>query len=211
MKADSGPVVVLTEGAFGRAVADRIENALPGATQRELRSSIDALPELLGDARFVGLALWRRYPEWADAVDAMCHARHVPWSGVTLDGRWLITGPLVVPGKGPCYGCYRKRWLTHLADPAREQALDEAYAADPDLGCIGFVPSAVSISVSALLLDITEANRIPGRVGKVDLLHCRTQETRVVGVHGCTRCGLPSPRGDRYVRRLRDQLALGAQ
>ena len=204
-------LLMFTEGRFGQAVAERVIADVRHVAVFPLLAALPRLDDLLSRADFVGLALWRRYPSAVDAVDVACGRRRVPWSSVTLDGRFLIIGPLVVPGVSPCYACYRRRWSTHLARPEREQALDGAYDADNGVGCKGFPPSSVTIAAAALALDRAEAGIAAGRVRRLDLLHCALEETRVVRVHGCERCSQPTSSGERYVRHLRAALAADAR
>ena len=198
----SDNLLLFTEGRFGRAVAERVAVSNPDLTVLRLTLSLQSLDELVPQASFVGLALWRRYPSATDAIDDACTRHGVPWSSVSLEGKFLVMGPLVSPGKGACYACYRKRWSTHLVLPERELALDAAYDADLEIGCGGFPPSSISIAAAGLALDRIEASTSPGRVRRLDLLHCVLQETRVVRVHGCDRCGGRLPLGERYVHHL---------
>jgi bacteriocin biosynthesis cyclodehydratase domain-containing protein len=194
-------LLILFEGRFGQAVAERVAS-MPGVAVRRLLPALQVLDDLVSRAGFVGVALWRRYPAATDAVDAACARHCVPWSSATLEGRFLLMGPLVTPGRGCCHSCYRKRWLTHLALPEREQALDLAYDADPEIGCEGFLPSSVTVAAAGLMLDRAEADVAPGRVRRLDLLNAVCEETRAIRVHGCDRCGRPLPPGARYVHHL---------
>jgi bacteriocin biosynthesis cyclodehydratase domain-containing protein len=195
-------LLLFIEGRFGHAVAERVAASVQDVAVLHLLPSLQALDDLVPRASFVGLALWRRYPSAIDAIDLACARHRIPWSSVTLEGRFLTMGPLVVPGKGACYACYRKRWSTHLAHPEREQALDDAYQADLEVGCEGFPPSGVTIAAAGLALDQAEESTSPGRVRRLDLLHCVLEETQVVRVHGCDRCSRPLSPGERYVHHL---------
>lgn len=206
---DMGGLVLFSEGKFGRAVAERLRVTSPGVMALPLLASLGALDELVAQASFVGVALWRPYPQAMHALDKACARHGVAWSSVTLEGKFLTMGPLVVPGGGACYLCYAKRRATHWAQPDREQALDAAYRSDLESGCEGFPPGSVTIAATALRLDRADTNTGAGRVRTLDLLHCVIEETRVVRVHDCERCGQPLQplqRGERYVRHLRAAL-----
>ena len=202
-------LLVLYQGRFGAAVADRLA---VGVADRShvLTDALPQLETLVGEADFVALALWRRFPAVTEAVDSTCARLGVRWSAATLEGSSLVIGPVVVPGEGPCHSCFRKRWLTHLAHPERETLLDAWYETDAAAGCEGFPPAAVGMAVAALVLDRAEARNAAGRLRYVDLLRATTEETRVVRVHGCPRCGAPEPEGRRYVDHLREALAKAA-
>lgn len=202
-------LLVLYEGRFGAAVADRL--AAGGADRSHaLTDALPRLETLVSEAGFVALALWRRFPAATEAVDSTCARLGVPWSAATLEGSCLVIGPVVVPGEGPCHACFRKRWLTHVPHPERETLLDAWYETDATAGCEGFPPAAVGMAAAALAFDRTETGNAAGRLRYVDLLRATTDETRVVRVHGCPRCGTPASAGRRYVDHLREALAKAA-
>jgi bacteriocin biosynthesis cyclodehydratase domain-containing protein len=192
--------VLFTEGAFGAAVADRLEPRVERLRTAPLIASAGSLDEALAGADFAAAALWRRCPRELDALDAACHRGGVRWTSAILEDTHLRCGPLIEPYGGACHRCYRRRWLTHHPTPEREEALDAAYADAPARGVPGFTPSAVAMAVAAILLDRGES--ATGRLRRFDLLGCSVEETRVVRVHGCSRCSPPRQAGERYVRDL---------
>lgn len=198
--AGNGAWLVLVEGRFGEAVAARLTQTRDRVHVERVLSALPSLEAALDDVDFVAVVTWRPYPAALDTVDAACAGR-IPWSGVTLAGRCLVTGPLVVPG-GPCYDCYRKRLWSHLAHPERQHALEAALDADDNLGCAGFPPGSVAVATAALALDRAETGTGAGRVRRLDLVHGDMTQSQVVRVHGCTRCGHDEA-GVRYVSRLR--------
>ena len=202
-------LLLFAEGAWGLEVANRVVQLAPSTSVLSLVKSAGSFASLIHSRAFVGVALWRRYPDEEDRLDAACAQEVIAWSGVVLEETHLRCGPVVVPGRGACYACYRKRWMSHAMFPERERAVEEAYANDASLGIRGFTPSSVRIAAAALLLDREEAERAPGRLRLIDLIHCGVEETRVVRVHGCGRCSHPWPPGDRYIRELVNSLRAG--
>ena len=197
-------MLILTEGRFGVAVADIITSQAH-ATVRRLTDVIpDRRAEVLSGAAFVAVALWRPYGEECDALDEACWRAGVPWSSAYLTEDQLVCGPLIIPRHGPCYGCFRRRYLTHHRAPERELCVCRAYANDPDLGPEGFVPAMAWIAASGLLSDARAPRTNAGRLRRVDLFTGGMIETGVVGVHHCSRCGrqIKERPGDRFVRQL---------
>jgi bacteriocin biosynthesis cyclodehydratase domain-containing protein len=194
-------MILFVEGPFGDAVAERLQD---NATVRvvPLAASEPHFAELVSGADSVAAALWRPYVAQLDALDEACAAARKSWSAAVLDRETLFCGPSVVPG-GPCYRCFRRRWLAWVPALEREQALDAAWAADPARGIHGFVPAAVTMAAASLLLDARDGRAGAGRVRQINLLTMDVTETRVVPVHACPRCGPPrGPRGARFVERI---------
>ncbi|MPZ50653.1 MAG: TOMM precursor leader peptide-binding protein [Dehalococcoidia bacterium] len=208
-------MIIFAEGSFGELVAETLRRRV-AARVFSLVQSGGKLDELLGGEDFVAVALWRPYTNDCDELDAACFRHMVPWSAAVLSERYLYCGPLIVPGPGPCFHCYRRRFLTHLPAPERELALERAYASDPGLGSEGFAPASAGMAAAALLMDARAGDDVaePGRLRRIDLLSGELVDTRVIRVHGCPRCGRhpgggssnSQERGDRFVRHLQPTL-----
>ena len=112
----------------------------------------------------------------------------------------IVSGPVVVPG-GPCFACYRRRWLTHVSTLDRERVLDEAYGSDPALGPAGWLPGLADAAAAGLLANRADGASAAGRVRWFDTLSAQFNETRVVAIGGCARCGKDTG-PERYTARL---------
>lgn len=194
-------LVLFFEGVFGHEVAARISRRIKTAKVYPLVSSALRFQELTAGATFVGTVLWRGYPRECDQLDETCFHTRTPWTSAVLEGGTLTSGPVVTPGRGACYSCYRRRLLSHTATLDRVQALERAYAEDPTLGPPGFSPSCAALAAAGLILDLLQRESAGGRVRHVNLLTGELAETRTVQIHGCPRC-CPSPGASRYVRHL---------
>jgi bacteriocin biosynthesis cyclodehydratase domain-containing protein len=197
-------MLILTEGRFGAAVADILAPQVD-ATVRRLTDVIGSGPlEIVTGATFVVVAMWRPYDLACDALDEACWRAGVPWSSAHLTEDKLVCGPLTIPGSGPCYGCFRRRSLTHHRAPERELGVGRAYANDRDLGPEGFVPAMAWMAAAALLSDAHAPRTAAGRLRLVDLFTGGMIETSVVEVHHCARCGrrIETRPGDRFVREI---------
>ena len=152
----------------------------------------------------VAVALWRPYVGVCERVDDICHRHGIRWSLAQIVGDKLHCGPLIVPGKGPCYRCYRKRYLSHHSAPEREMALCRAYERGPHTGVPGYIYPMVVTAAFALGSDLAAEEDEAGRLRVVDLLGGGVVEVSVLGVHGCSQCGEPrgGTVGARYVDKL---------
>jgi bacteriocin biosynthesis cyclodehydratase domain-containing protein len=90
--------------------------------------SRDALPELVTGRDLVVCTVdpgWTAARAW---LNRACLDARVPALYVSVEGSFAYVGPLVLPGEGPCYLCWRMRALACADDfdlaMAREEALD---------------------------------------------------------------------------------------
>lgn len=199
-------MLLLTAGPFGELVANRLR----------LRGSIQSLPlydsnghlhELPREVSFIGVASWRPYPDLYEQLDQFCASRRIRWSSASLDGSVLICGPLSVPwAGGACYSCFRRRLLTHRAEPERMLAIEAAHAIDPLIGVRGSTPIIAQMAGTALMADAVAAGNQAGRVRIHNLISGTIEETKVVPIHACARCGAGHDGARRYVSHLKAQL-----
>lgn len=180
-------MIVLTAGRFGEAVGKRMKSA--GAAVYSLTEPQHDFGELIANAAFVGVALWRPYVDLCDWIDELCFRSGVRWSPAVMDSQLLTCGPWIMPGHGPCYKCYRKRYLTHLRGLAeREKVLRDAYRRDHSLGPSGYIEPLVTTASGALHAAAGASVASAGEVRSVDGVHGTVQETSVIAVHNCDRC-----------------------
>jgi hypothetical protein len=123
-------MLILTSGKFGAAVGARLV-ATHGVTTAELWTARADLDSLVRNTDFIGVAIWRPEIEACREIDTLCHYRGIRWSLAELHGSVLSCGPLVIPGHGACYHCYRQRELSHHKSLERERVLLAAYENDP--------------------------------------------------------------------------------
>ncbi|MEP7185013.1 MAG: TOMM precursor leader peptide-binding protein [Rhodanobacter sp.] len=196
-------MIIFTAGSFGAQVGERLAQ-LRGAKVLPLRNDRELLREQVREASFVAVAAWRPHVLACELIDDLCFETRVPWSLAEINGQRLSCGPLVRPGEGACYHCYRRRWLSHNKAPEREQVLQQAYDHDDTLGPAGFIGPMVEIAAQSLAGDASASSAEAGRLRLVDVLNGAVLESAVIGVHECPRC---RPRastrpGDRFVRTL---------
>ncbi|WP_052757849.1 TOMM precursor leader peptide-binding protein [Streptomyces yangpuensis] len=186
-------VHVLAVGGFGEAVADRLcreradlEVSTDQAGSLELSASWP-------DAGLRVLASWREVPRLAEVLDARSADWGTPWFPVLAEHPRLRVGPLVVPGTGACYRCFRKRRAQHERDAAHVATLHAHYETSPGAGPGGFLPHHVDMAAGMALdvlrrFDTGDAEGFAGTVRHWHLLEQHLSGGRVVALHGCTRC-----------------------
>ncbi|MFI6344453.1 TOMM precursor leader peptide-binding protein [Streptomyces sp. NPDC050560] len=183
---------LLGVGPFGLRVASLLAGTLGG---RELPPGAGVEEAFEGSPGAVVLALWRPAPALCEEADALSHRLGVPWLPVVLEPSSVQIGPLVVPGRGPCHRCFDERRLQHDPRWRDTLALFDAYDRDRGCGPAGYLPqharAAAGLAASVLLG--------PADAGGVVTFHPREMSVgrdRVLGCHGCPRCGGPIPRRD---------------
>lgn len=189
------PLAVAAVGPFGERTAEHLTKAVPGACL-VARSDIVNAFALARDA--VVLALSRPEPALCELADEVSHRYGTPWLPVTMDHPVIRVGPLVMPGCGPCFRCYRRRRQQHDTQPEASAALLAAYAADPEAGPAGYLPHHTRIAagvVSEMLHGIAVGDQrrlhghVPGSVTTIRLFGRGISTNLVVRCHDCLRCG----------------------
>lgn len=202
------PVLVLSAGEFGHAAGQRLAMLLQADGRdvrcEELLTSLAGLKTRVAQACAVAVMAWRPYADAFRQIDDACHEAGTPWTLAEWHGTRLTCGPAVVPGQGPCYHCYQRRWASHHPAPERELVIERAYARDPSLGLPGHIGPLVQVAAAAAHEVLRDPLRHAGRMRLLDVLSGAVQETAVLGIHACPRCGLKhaGPPGTRFVERL---------
>lgn len=183
-------MIIFTAGDFGQAVADRISVLRSEFKVFPLTvvTDTDAFEKIIKDAAFVAVATWRPYLKELMLIDQYAFDHKFSWSLAEIHGQRLMCGPLVIPGAGACYSCFRQRLLTQHKSPDRERVLESYYRSSPQAGPFGHVNALVEIATQAILEDASLGADDAGRFRAIDVLSGAVLESRVIGVHECPRC-----------------------
>lgn len=199
-------LIITPVGPFGFAVAERLRDLV---TDFEV---VDAPGGVLSrkSGQINLLAAWRRTPTLEREFDEESFRTGQPWLPVVLDHPQLEVGPAVVPGMGACHDCYRRRIAQHDNARVIRTAVGEYYDAHPDAGPDGFLPSTALLA-AALAAEAVERLRTDpaaeaGRVRQIEVPTQQIKTGRVVGGHGCPRCGLGRDETTRSYERLPEML-----
>ncbi|MFB7337089.1 TOMM precursor leader peptide-binding protein [Streptomyces adustus] len=188
---DPPDVAYLSRGPFGDSVVSRMAERLPG---RRLDDLSDLAAEPATD--LVVIALWRPARQLCWDMDDFAYEQSMAWLPVVREETAVTVGPLVVPeGPGACWHCYYRRRVTHDRQWPATHDLHTAYDEDDTCGSDGYLPQ--HIRTAAALALITAARRgdsaKPTPVVRLDLTSTKVTSDRVVGCHGCLRCGIEQP------------------
>jgi len=183
--------VVAVDG-FGAEMAARLALLQPGGATVTSGGAKD-LDRPAQEAGMMVVAAARPIAHLCDTLDDLSFERGNPWMPVVHEEGGVTLGPLVVPGWGPCYGCYGRRVAQHAVDADIAQILADFYRVESNAGPAGFFPPA-AVLAAAMTAEIVvrledPQSREVGQVRKLNLLGWETGTGRVVGIHGCRRCG----------------------
>jgi len=202
---------VAAVGPYGVSVADALHDSLRVRHVTHVGTSRIDASGAWAHARVHVLASWRPCHQLCCDLEALCYERSATFVPVMLDAPHVIVGPVVAPGAGACFTCYRKRLLQHSARPLIERALWASYDADPLLGPVGHLSVLADLAAVRLeqLLGDGMAGVIAaaGQVWHINYLTRATARGCVTGIHGCPRCGLQRDERTRSVAELQPYLA----
>lgn len=199
-------MIIIHQGAFGAAVAE----CLAARTQVSVVLSVEqALGFEWGNVpqdEFIALALGALHPERVSRLTDTLWDLGLSHSVAVLSDHLLTSGPLVLPGAGPCYACSMKRLLSMVESPRSSNMdlnLQRYLERRPELELRGHVPALVQMAALKLLRHARRETSQAGRVSVVGLVNHSNVETRVIALHRCRCRGeQASSAGDRWLLNL---------
>jgi bacteriocin biosynthesis cyclodehydratase domain-containing protein len=204
-----GSIHVLSVGSFGRAVAHYLIEFGENISETEAEGGPASPSSTWQTARINILAAWRPVPRLCEMLDQLSFEWQRPFLPVVLDSTALRVGPAVVPGSGPCWGCWVRRSMQHADSPKEQAALLRHYAENAADGPRGFLePFAMMAATRALkTIEALESSiDVAGYIWQIDILTRNITSGTLVGVHDCPRCGMHRPALTRSYAELQEQL-----
>jgi bacteriocin biosynthesis cyclodehydratase domain-containing protein len=200
---------VLAIDDFGAQVGARLQSIVP--TCDNIANPGREFGEHISSANLVVVAAAKPVPSVWDELDHGCFERRISWIPVLHDCGAVTIGPLVAPGVGPCHRCYLRRAMQHSVDWEIDQAVMDFYRANPTSAPAGYLPPAASLAASVIAEIVNrlrhgDFNDV-GQVKHFDLLEWQVTSDRVLGIHGCNRCGLRRDDSARTTSRLAEWFA----
>jgi bacteriocin biosynthesis cyclodehydratase domain-containing protein len=202
-------VHILTAGRFGHAVAGELAKLRPDVVEVCVGAAPPPLERWPASDAIV-VASWRPVPSLCDVVDRACHDRRLPFVPVIVDAAELCVGPVVVPGRGPCWACWALRLTQHARWGSDRSLLLQHYAVNHEAGPQGhFAPFATmgAARVSQILDSPPGATLPAGHVWQIDMITREITTSTVVGVHDCPRCGRHLRPRERTFSEMQQRLA----
>lgn len=192
---NANPIDIIIIGSFGAAVTRNLKRF--DVHFRESVWTDETTINKISSSALLVIAAWRPFPEICEFADAFCHARGMRFLPVILGPQNLEIGPLVVPGMSACWNCWRRRSKQH--DPYRKErtVIDQYYSKHLDRGPLGFLEPFALIAAACVAESSKRLTGIAGQLCQVDLFTRKVINSRVIGIDGCSRCGL---NGDQEVR-----------
>lgn len=189
---DDEEILELSSLATGAGVG-----AVEWLTPDQVRA--DDLPGMMAGHDLVICAVdpgWTAIRSW---VNKACLDTGTPALFVSLEGAFGYIGPLVLPGEGPCYLCWRMRALSCADDfdvaMAREESRDRSRASSGRPLLPGLRETASAIALREIMAVTTSAlaPQLPGTVLVVDQLELKTTSHPVIPRPDCPACRKKAP------------------
>lgn len=187
-------VQLFVSGRFGEVVQEHLLKCRDDVQCWAV--SDDRLRALLSfprPAKMLAFVAWRPDPSRCELLDRIAHNSELPFVPLTIDTGKLQLGPVVVPGRGPCWTCWAQRSRENSAWPIAREALLDFYDTHPESGPEGYIETIAAVAASKMAQAITSldsGHARPGLVWQFDLVTRQIHTFTVVGRHDCQRCGL---------------------
>jgi bacteriocin biosynthesis cyclodehydratase domain-containing protein len=188
-------VVVLGTGCMAAHAAASLETAGLGQVRRVAPDGVD-VREIVQGAHFVVAAVDAGLSSTLYQLNRACLELEIPWTSAMVAAHEGLFGPTVIPGRTPCYLCYKMRAVACANDPAAsfrfEQFLDQRKQDDSGRreslpffdGALG---NLMGLEACKVLAGI-EAS-VAGTLMVIDFLTLETSRHVVLRKPGCPACG----------------------
>lgn len=198
-------VLVVAEGNVGPGLATQLADLSIGSVRLinpRLEPSDVARPDVtvsaegpdraaIGDADAVVFVADSPAPFLLEELNRVVHAVGTPLLVGQVNHVDGFVGPAIVPGRSPCYNCFRRRLEANLADRHRYQQ----YRVAPSASTAGSIEPlfarviAAHLAVHALHLVRTDTCLLTGSVVHFDFLTMNATRNDVLRLPRCHVCG----------------------
>lgn len=200
-------VHVLALGPFGIRVAELLDQSLDDVATTTLERPGRVTSHEWPSAEIRVLATSRATPSVAAHVDRLAWRIGTTWLPVVAEHPYLRVGPVVVPGAGgACHRCFVMRLEQHDGQSALRRAVWDHGERTGSTGPVGHLPHHVRTATAMTLAALRDPAREAGRVRRIHLLDVAVAVDTVIGLHGCSRCGLGRDEATRSAAPLKDEI-----
>ncbi|AWK96227.1 TOMM precursor leader peptide-binding protein [Bacillus velezensis] len=204
------PIHLITTGSFGEEISKQFIKRHQDTKVTALNENFHILPsDQFPSARLHVFAAWRPSACISKQLDRLFFQWKEPWLPIIMEHPYLRIGPLIIPGKGPCFHCFHARLLQHSPVPEYLKKIDDHYAKHPEAGPKGYLRSFAGWSaafVSIVLKSMEDGESLAGSMWQTNVLTRDSFRSNTIGVHGCPRCGLKRSEKSRSVDKLFESL-----
>lgn len=191
VKSADSSIHIFSVGPFGVAVAKYLKGLDNNASETEITGQ--QIPQNCCTHHINVLAAWRPVVKLCESLDQTNRQSQRSFIPLVAASGMLQLGPVVVMGSGACWQCWMRRSAQHSLWPKQYLASLEFYSTHPYDGPEGYLEpvamlSAVKIKQVIDALHCSSAK--PGYIWQMDVITRHVMEGVVVGVHGCSSCGL---------------------
>ena len=172
---------------------------LPGAVGRAgLLDDEDDLVELV-EANDVTVAAFEAFrPTLLHAVNHAAIAAGKPWLPVHADGSEAIIGPLVVPGRSPCFNEFEVQHEASRTLRSEYLLYKEQLEHQPLVGSYQLVPPLASLVASWAVVGLlpfllTGSSHLVGKALRVDFERAEITQERILRLPRCPACSSLRP------------------
>jgi bacteriocin biosynthesis cyclodehydratase domain-containing protein len=205
------PIHVLAAGPFGEKTGSILRDLVPGLviTSCTTRNAIN--PSFWPNALVHVVVAWRPVRRLLELVNRMSYAWRTPLVAAVIEEPELVIGPAIIPGLSACYNCYERRSLQHCERSQARAALLDHYDLNPVSGPTGYLnvfSDLTAVRLAQMVQQVeSEPRLVAGKVWRFDMMRRQAAVSTVVGVHGCSYCGLQRDESTRSYAELRTELA----
>ena len=199
---------VIALDIFGDAVLKHLKLVLDNGASRITR--VVDVPTVKCDAENTYIIIsGKPVTAYCLEIEERCHTSGAKLLPVTIETSILQVGPLVIPGRTPCWECCDQRLTSQHAFPQERTLLAEFYAREPQHHSLGFMPYTAMIAAHRIAHELESLNKNGEADCGIWRMNIYTRDVSIagyIGRHGCKKCGSREPESDRSLRNLRQYL-----
>ncbi|ANB62127.1 hypothetical protein [Anoxybacteroides amylolyticum] len=176
-------------GEFANRIGDMISKELEPDRVKVENNSLEKLP-VRHDADLYMVISEHLCVDLCKYIDNISRNYKKYFLPIVMDHPYLTVGPFVQYSQGACYHCYYGRFMQHNPAPHVTRALEKHYRECIGKGPKGYHPLDAAIVSNWLIYSVKNSfNHFQGKLWRMNLVSRESVTSKVIGIHGCKRCG----------------------